>query len=87
MPWILLISAGGGGGGPDPRGGPPGTSTRRRPPRDLNAERYAAWRGRAGEQGLTAHEGLTGDERRKLWVAAALAMVAVACLIGFFAVS
>ena len=87
MPWILLIIAVLAGVGAYLIGWPAWTSYRMRDARDLNAERYAAWRGRAGEQGLTAHEGLTGDERRKLWVAAALAMVAVACLIGFFAVS
>ena len=87
MPWILPILAVLAGLGAYLIGWPAWTSYRMREARDQNAERYAAWRGRANEQRLTVHQGLTGDERRKLWVAAALAMVAVACLIGFFAVS
>ena len=87
MSWMLLIGALLAGLGAYLVGWPAWTSYRSRDARDLNAARYAAWRGRAGEQRLSAREGLTGEERRKLWVAAALAVIAVACLIGFFAVS
>jgi hypothetical protein len=87
MPWILLIVAVLAGLGAYLIGWPAWTDYRIREARDLNVERYAAWRGRANEQRLSPREGLTGDERRKLWLAAALATVAVACLIGFFAIS
>ncbi|MBA3688928.1 MAG: hypothetical protein H0W81_08890 [Chloroflexi bacterium] len=50
--------------------------------RDLNAERYLAWRGRAGER--PQDERLTTSDRSRLAVAGALALVAVFCLVGFF---
>jgi energy-coupling factor transporter ATP-binding protein EcfA2 len=50
--------------------------------RDLNAERYLAWRGRAGQRPVDP--GLTRGERQRLAVAAALAVVAVFCVVGFF---
>jgi hypothetical protein len=58
---------------------------RRREERDLNAERYLAWRGRARARGPSTREGLTGDERRRLWIAGVLGVLAVACLVGSFA--
>ena len=85
MPWILLIGALVAGGVAYRVGWPAWTSYRQRESRDLNAERYAAWRGRANEPGLSAREGMTGEERRNLWLAAGLVAVSVACLIGFFA--
>jgi hypothetical protein len=57
-----------------------GFATRRR--RDLNAERYLAWRGRAGES--APDPGLTARERARLAVAGVLALVAVFCIVGFF---
>jgi hypothetical protein len=57
-----------------------GFAARRR--RDLNTERYLAWRGRAGERPPDPR--LTGPERARLAVAGVLALVAVFCLIGFF---
>ncbi len=62
---------------------------RSREARDLNAERYLAWRGRARppSAGRATGEGLTADERRRLVVAAALALVAAAALVAFFATS
>lgn len=50
--------------------------------RDLNAERYLAWRGRAGERPPDPR--LTTSERGRLAVAGVLALVAVFCLVGFF---
>jgi hypothetical protein len=32
-------------------------------------------------------EGMTGDERRRLWVAGALAVAGLVCLVAFFASS
>jgi hypothetical protein len=87
MPWILLLGAVMAGAGAYLIGWPAWTSYRQRESRDLNAERYAAWRGRANEPRLSAREGMTGEERRNLWLAAALVLVCVACLIGFFAIS
>lgn len=59
---------------------------RSREARDLNAERYLAWRGRAASPGSASmREGLTLDERRRLYLAAGLAVVALACLIAYFA--
>jgi hypothetical protein len=87
MPWILLIGAVLAGAGAYLIGWPAWTGYRRREARDLNAERYAAWRGRANEARLSAREGMTGEERRNLWLAAALAAVAAACLIAFFTVT
>ena len=57
-----------------------GFAARRR--RDMNTERYLAWRGRAGER--PPDPTLTSRERARLAVAAALALVAVFALVGFF---
>ncbi|MGH2488780.1 MAG: hypothetical protein ACRDFR_04095 [Candidatus Limnocylindria bacterium] len=56
-------------------------SYRRREARDLNAERYLTWRGRAAGPGASLREGMTGAERRRIWIGAALGIVAAACLI------
>ena len=88
MPWLLLLAGVLAGAGAYAIGWPAWTSYRQRESRDMNAERYLAWRGRANEptqRGLS--EGMTLAERRKLWLAGALALAAVACLVGFFAVS
>lgn len=55
--------------------------SRARQARDLNADRYLAWRGRAGRP---TPAGLTRAERQRLVVAALLALVALFCLVGFF---
>ena len=61
---------------------------RGRESRDLNAERYLAWRGRAPRSSAgSMSEGLTLAERRKFYVAAALGVVALVCLAVFFTVS
>jgi hypothetical protein len=58
---------------------------RSRESRDLNAERYLAWRGRASRPGSgSMREGLTMAERRRLYIAAALAVVALVLLVAFF---
>jgi hypothetical protein len=58
---------------------------RSRESRDLNAERYLAWRGRAPRTGAgSMSEGFTLAERRRLYVAAALGVAAVICLAVFF---
>lgn len=69
-------------------GWPAWTGYRSRAASDLNAERYLAWRGRAprGAQRST-REGMTVAERRRLWIAGALAVVALFCLVGFFTYS
>jgi hypothetical protein len=86
MPWIPLVGALLAGIGAYLVGWPAWTSYRGREARDLNAERYAAWRGRGNPAGSTSmREGMTGAERRNLVLAGALAIVALACLIGFFA--
>ena len=62
---------------------------RARETRDLTAERYRAWRGRArsSHAAPSTREGMTGEERRRVMIAGALAVVAVASLIAFFATS
>jgi hypothetical protein len=56
---------------------------RSREQRDLNAERYLAWRGRARRPShVDTREGMTGEERRRLAVAGGLGAVAVFWLIG-----
>jgi hypothetical protein len=88
MPWLLLLGAVVAGVAAYLVGWPAWSGYRRREARDLNAERYLAWRGRANPPGSgSLREGPTGAERRSLWLAAALAAVALACLVGFFAVT
>ena len=61
-------------------------SYRAREARDLNADRYLAWRGRASRpSSVPTREGMTGEERRKVMVGAALAVVALVALVAFFA--
>jgi hypothetical protein len=53
--------------------------------RDLNADRYLAWRGRAPRPDeRPMGEGMTRAERRRLWIAGALALAALFCLAAFF---
>ncbi|MEX1073157.1 MAG: hypothetical protein WED86_05600 [Chloroflexota bacterium] len=63
-------------------GWPTWRAARARQARDLNAERYQAWRGRADRGARST--GLGRPERQRLVVAALLALVAVFCLVGFF---
>jgi hypothetical protein len=61
-------------------------SYRAREARDTNSERYLAWRGRA-PRGASVREGMTGEERRRIYAGAALAVLAAVALIAFFATS
>ena len=82
MSWIWLVVAAGAGIGAFLLGSPTWNSFVARRRRDLNTERYLAWRGRAGER--LPDPRLTDAERRRLLVAGALAIVAVFSLVGFF---
>jgi len=63
-------------------------SSRSRDARDLNAERYLAWRGRAVRgQAPRPREGMTGEERRRVYAGAALGLIGVLALVAFFATS
>lgn len=65
------------------------TGYRARDARDLNAERYLAWRGRARPRpaARSMREGMTRDERRRVAAGAILAVVAVIALVAFFLAS
>ena len=67
-------------------GWPAWQSRRGRIERDTNTERYLAWRGRGGER-VQREDGPTQEERRRLLAAAALGVLALAALIGFFVTS
>ena len=61
---------------------------RSRETRDDNTERYLAWRGRADRTPrTTTREGMTGEERRRIYAGAGLAVIAVIGLLAFFATS
>lgn len=56
--------------------------------RDLNTERYLQWRGRADRRStVSTREGMTGEERRRIYAGAALAVASVVALLAFFATS
>jgi hypothetical protein len=59
---------------------------REREGRDTNTERYLAWRGRA-RRGPRPNEGMTGEERRRIYAGVALALLAAAALVAFFVAS
>lgn len=80
--WLWLLGAAIAGTGGYLLSRPAWGASRARRMRDLNAERYLAWRGRAGHRPV--QPGLTAAERRRLVAAALLAVVAVFCLVGFF---
>ena len=61
-------------------------SSRARETRDTNAERYLAWRGRA-VRGSPQSRAMTADERRRLYLGAALAVLGVLALVAFFVTS
>jgi len=69
-------------------GWPAWQSYRSRDARDLNAERYLAWRGRAvRDQPSSVREGMTGDERRRIYAGAALGILGALGLVAFFVTS
>jgi hypothetical protein len=69
-------------------GRPAWASYRAREARDANVDRYLAWRGKAPPPGSAPpREGLTGEERRNLYAAAALGALSVLALIAFFVTS
>jgi len=61
---------------------------RARETRDANTERYLQWRGRADRRStVSTREGMTGEERRRVYAGAALAVASVVALLAFFATS
>jgi hypothetical protein len=87
MAWLFLVAALLAGAIAYRVGWPAWAGYRQREARDLNAERYNAWRGRANPPGASLREGMTGSERRSLWLAGALALVAAVCLVAFFSLT
>ena len=79
--WAWLLGVAVAGAGAYLVGWPTWSAFAARRRRDLNAERYLAWRGRAGQRPPDPR--LTGAERVRLGAAAVLALLAVFCLIGF----
>ena len=85
LAWLALAIAA--GIGAYVVGWPAWIGYRRRDRRDSNTERYLAWRGRAVRGQPSAREGMTGEERRRVYIGAALGFVAVLALFAFFATS
>ena len=82
MTWLWLLGAALAAVAAYYVGWPAWTSFAARRRRDLNTERYLAWRGRAGDRPPDPR--LTIAERSRLAVAGVLALAAVFCLVGFF---
>ncbi len=81
--WLLVALVAGGLG--YVVGWPGWQSYRRRDARDLNTERYLAWRGRAVRgQPAPVREGMTGEERRRIYSGAGLGFIGVLALVAFF---
>jgi len=59
-------------------------SYRERASRDLNTERYRAWRGHSSRGQGSTREGMTTEERRRIMGGAALGTVAIISLVAFF---
>jgi hypothetical protein len=69
-------------------GRPAWRSYQAREARDANVDRYLAWRGKAPPRGgASVREGMTGEERRNLIAAAALAGTSLIALVAFFVTS
>jgi hypothetical protein len=67
-------------------GWPAWEAYRSREERDDNTERYLAWRGRADRSPSTStREGMTVEERRRIYGGAALAIGAALALFTYFA--
>lgn len=80
--WVWLIASAGAAAASYAIGWPAWRRAAERRRVDLNAERYLAWRGRAGAQ--RGDSGLTRRERQLLVLAGVLALAAVFCLVGYF---
>ena len=66
-------------------GWPAWRSYRARESRDLNTERYRAWRGHSSRgQPASTREGMTADERRRIYGGAALGALALVAFVAFF---
>jgi hypothetical protein len=87
MAWLWLIGTLGFAGAGYLLGWPAWRGYRAREARDLNAERYLAWRGRADRTAPSGREGMTGEERRRLWIAGVMGVAAAVCLVAFFLTS
>ena len=81
MTWVFVVVAIVAGGAGLAIGLPAWRAYRSRDARDRNAERYLAWRGRADPPGASMREGMTTDERRRIWIGAGLGAVALVCLV------
>ena len=67
---------------------PAWTAYQARAARDRNVDRYLAWRGKAPPPGSTStREGMTGEERGRIYGAAALAALSVVAIVAFFVTS
>ena len=80
--WLWLLAAAGAAAASYAMGWPAWRRAAERRRVDLNAERYLAWRGRAGER--RGEPGLTPRERQLLVAAVVLGLTAVFCVVGFF---
>ncbi len=80
--WLLIAVAAAIGG--IAVGWPAWRDYRRRDARDSNVDRYMAWRGRAVRPSSRPSEGMTRDERRRIYIGLALGVVAAFCIVGFF---
>jgi hypothetical protein len=86
--WIWLVATVAAAVGAYVAGWPAWSGYRSRESRDLNTERYLAWRGRADRRPVSStREGMTVAERRRMWIAAGLGTAAVFCLVGFMTVT
>jgi hypothetical protein len=79
--WVFVVVAIVAGGAALAIGLPAWRAYRSREALDRNAERYLTWRGRADPPGASMREGMTTDERRRIWAGAALGAVAIVCLV------
>ncbi len=87
-PLILLVVALVAGAAGYVVGWPAWQSYRSRDACDLNAERYLAWRGQAVRgQPSSVREGMTGEERRRIYAGAALGILGALALVAFFVTS
>lgn len=76
--WPYLVAAAVAALGASLLGWPTWRAYRARRDRDVNAQRYLAWRGRADRRPVA---GLSPAEQRRLWAAAGLALIAVVAVL------